>query len=169
MGRFICTSVYFSCKIVSRGLIKRHFYWYSGGGKLICDKAQKRRRSWQTAVELWACWRKRYELWCADAQLWECFALAKVCASARIYKKVILIGVAAAENWFRTRLSHRKTFSQKGACFGVVGFQNRDEFETFQKARSWAVLFVPPCFEASQNGSKARDFGSQWLLKFECI
>ena len=44
---------------------------------------------------------------------------------------------------------------------GVVGFQNRDEFETFKKARSWAVLGVLPGFEASQNGSQARDFGSQ--------
>ena len=49
---------------------------------------------------------------------------------------------------------------RQALLIGVVGFQNRDEFETFQKARSWAVLFVPPCFEASQNGSKARDFGS---------
>ena len=64
--------------------------------------------------------------------------------------------------------AHRKAVladGQKGVLIGVVGFQNRDEFETFQKARSWAVLYVLPCFEASQNGSKARDFGSQGLLK----
>ena len=29
---------------------------------------------------------------------------------------------------------------KKALLIGVVGFQNRDEFETFQKARSWAVL-----------------------------
>ena len=70
----------------------------------------------------------------------------------------------------RTDLTWRSAFglrpvvcerSQKGAFIGIVGFQNRDEFETFKKARSWAVLYVLPCFEALQNGSKARDFGSQ--------
>ena len=59
-----------------------------------------------------------------------------------------------------------RRFDKKALLIGVFGFQNRDEFETFQKARSWAVLGVLPCFEASQNGSKARDFGSQCLLEF---
>ena len=57
---------------------------------------------------------------------------------------------------WQTAFGLRPTRSlQAGACIGIVGFQNRDEFETFQKARSWAVLGVLPCFEASQNGSKA--------------